>query len=715
MQVEINSIWDVKGVDGLDDGLYRLLASYKDDDLFILFNMSSKSKLQRPIGVSIELFSEIIKREEIKSSAFELPFYQLASESDIPQAHVEKRNEQFELIKALVVEPYFLFEIVLNQRCGVMPAHAKSKGTYVQKLYRILNQYWRYGQDINALVPAYKNSGGPGEPRLAGVKKRGAPVQLSTPSMIPPSGKNTTEDDKKKFLKAIKKYALKGRPTAISRVYDKMLNELYADEILQAERECRDPLVPSLRAFRYWVKKLIPESEMIRKRTSKGDFERNRRGLRGAATDHSEVPGSYFELDATVLDVHIVSEFNRNQVIGRPTLYYVVDKESKMVVGVHVSMEYASWRAGRQALVNSFTAKKEFCSRYGVEIEKEDWPCHHIPQRLLCDRGEFICKKAEELAVPLIGHLSFAPPYRADKKGVVEHRFHILNENLIHDLMGTTRGVNHIRGDKDPRMDAVHTLNEVIQMIIEDVLKQNSKTLDALAVQTTLLIESDLSPTPLNYWNVHLKKHFHALNKADEAEVRAKLLPVVYVSMTSKGIRLNENMYYECDRPEFEDWKTIARNNGTWRMESRIDSDSASFIYVRLQAHEGFTRCKLMQMSSIFEDRHIADVLYFKDWKKIEKSKLNVSSRSINIHARRNSIIEDAKKEVKDSPKPSTKAERVRDMKDRRREYILDSRVDERVDPNSDLMDNDSSVERMSEVRKKKVISILKRKKDSDK
>lgn len=358
MQFEINSTWDVKDVDGLDDGLYRLLASYKGDDLFILFNMSSNKKLQRPVGVSIKLFSKMFKREGIKSSVFDLPFYQLVSESDIPKAYIEKRNEHFDLIKELVLEPDFLFNIVLNQRCGILPAHAKSKGTYVQKIYRVLNQYWRYGQDINALVPAYKNSGGPGEPRLAGVKKRGAPVHLSTLGMIPPSGKNTTEDDKKKFLKAIKKYGLKGRPTAISRVYDKMLNELYADEILQAEQENRAPIVPNLSVFRYWIKKLVPESEMIRKRTNKGDFQRNKRGLRGAATDHSEVPGSYFELDATVLDVHIVSEFNRNQVIGRPTLYYVVDKESKMVVGIHVSMEYASWRAGRQALVNSFTSKK---------------------------------------------------------------------------------------------------------------------------------------------------------------------------------------------------------------------------------------------------------------------------------------------------------------------------------------------------------------------
>ncbi|MGK6717933.1 hypothetical protein ACKU3I_022385 [Serratia marcescens] len=65
-----------------------------------------------------------------------------------------------------------------------------------------------------------------------------------------------------------------------------------------------------------------------------------------------------------------------------------------MIVGLHVSMEYASWRAGRQALINSFTSKKEYCAEFGIEIEEADWPCNHIPQRCFVI-GEFICQDAE--------------------------------------------------------------------------------------------------------------------------------------------------------------------------------------------------------------------------------------------------------------------------------------------------------------------------------
>lgn len=709
MQVERNSVWQVTGVDGIEDGNYRVLEHYASDNLLILFRLHDGQSLEKPVPVEYPLFLESAKCGNTKASSYPIPFYQLTSEEDISPAHRDKRKKHFELIYDLITNPDFLFDVVLNQRSKIVARHARERGVYVQKIYRLLNQYWRYGQEINALLPAYKHCGGSGKSRLSGAAKRGAPIQLSTPSMATPSGVNTKEEDKAKFLLGMKKYGLKGKKVALSRVYEQMLKEFYADELRSAEKENREPEIPSLRSFRYWVKMLVPEAELIRKQTTAGDFERNRRGLRGAATDHTEVPGSCFELDATVLDVHIVSEFNRNHVLGRPTVYCVVDKESRMIVGLHVSLEYASWRAGRQALVNSFTSKKEYCARFDIKIEESEWPCHHIPQRLLCDRGEFICNKPEELAVPLIGHLSIAPPYRAELKGIVEHRFQILNEKLVHELMGTTRGRQYIRGDRDPRLDATLTLSEVTKLLIDQVLEHNSSIFDGLAGQTSLLVESGLSPTPLNYWNIHLKRHRHALNKADEADIRARLLPVEQVSMTSKGIRLNDDMYYGCERAEFEDWKVIARSNGRWKLEARIDQDNASFIYVRLRPNEGFTRCTLMPRSSSFEKRHRADVLYFEDWKKVVRKNSRPTSKSIERHNRRKTITTNAREEQKKEPVLKTKAEKTQGIKERRREAIMEARFSSEDSNYSEPSESQPSVDDLTVDRISKVLSLLKR------
>lgn len=713
MQVEVNSVWQVSSLDGNDDGLYRLLAIYSEIDLLILFRLTEDRKLERPSSVPLSTFIDLVKKKSIAVSMYELPAYLNCNEEDIPKTQLLKRDNSYQLIFDLVSLPDFLLDIATHNRSRLVITQAKKQKTYVQKIYRALNQYWKYGQERNALLPAYKLSGGSGKERPAGKVKRGRPIQIATPTLAVSEGVNTEEYDKARIQKAMKKFGLKGKKVPFSKIYEQMLKEFYPDELLLAESEQREPNVPNYRSFLYWAKKLIPQDELIRKQTNKGDFERNRRGLIGSATDHTEVPGSCFELDATVLDVHIVSEFQRKHVLGRPTLYCLVDKESRMIVGLHVSMEYASWRAGRQALVNSFTSKKQYCERFGINIEDEDWPCQHIPQRLLCDRGEFICKDAEKLAVPLIGHLSIAPPYRADWKGIVERRFKILNDKLVHQLIGTTRGRHYVRGDKDPRLDAALTLNEVTSMLIDAVLEHNSAIFESLAAQSTLLVESDLKPTPFNYWTIHLQKHRHALIKANEADIRARLLPPVTVSMTSKGIRLNKDMYYQCEREEFDEWKTIARNTGSWKLEARIDQDNSSFIYVRLQNNENFTRCELMKRSSIFEERHVADVVFFEDWKKLKLKQDKPGKASLERYDRKNETIKNAKESLKSELPLGSKKERTRDMKERRKQTIIDNRLELGEFEQTDELSNTAGFTPNPAINKKnKQISILKRTKD---
>lgn len=711
MQVEINSVWRFAGVDGFDDGLYRVLACYPDYAMAVLFQIVEGSKLQRPAAVDLPFFLRQAEEGAISPEKYPNPHYQQSDDRNVPSAHLQKRDIRIKQIKDLISDPWFLLKLVTDLRSKVVAEHAKKQGVYVQALYRSLNLYWKYGQEYNALLPAYTNSGGAGRTRVAGKVKRGAPIRLSTPSLAAPPSVNTSEKDKTIFLKAMKRFGMKGKKVTFRKVYDQMLTEFYAKELIAADLEGRVALVPQYRAFLYWIKRLIPQQELIRKQTSPGDFDRNRRGLRGAATDHTAVLGSCFELDATVLDVHVVSEFRRNHVLGRPTVYCVVDKESRMIVGIHVSLEYASWRAGRQALVNAFTSKKEYCARYGIEIEDSEWPCHHIPQRLLCDRGEFICQDAENLAVPLIGHLSIAPPYRAELKGIVEHRFNILNEKLIHDLMGTTRGRHYIRGDKDPRMEAVLTLDEVNTLLIDAVLEHNSQVFESLAGQCSLLIEEELAPTPINYWNIHLQKHRHALSTLDEATIRARLLPADWVSMTSKGVRLNDDMYYASDHPNFEDWKVIARSGGSWRLEARIDQDNSSFIYVRFKPDEGFSPCWLRKASKSFDERHHADILFFEDWKKLEKHRAKPTAKSVERHQRRKEITQNAQTESAKAPPLKSKAEKIRGMKERRRQSVLEARVT--AEPADDMCHAPEmpELDKLNDERRKNVVSLLKRKK----
>ena len=147
-----------------------------------------------------------------------------------------------------------------------------------------------------------------------------------------------------------------------------------------------------------------------------------------------------------------------------------------------------------------------YCKEFGIDIQDSDWPIHHIPLTLMCDNGEMIGLQPQKLVVPLT-ELQLSPPYRPDFKSFVENRFGLLNKELIHDLLGTTRGGKVVRGDKDPRKDAIYTLKDFTKLLINAVLELNRSKYDRLAESSPLLIKHNLTPNPINFWKINVLNH----------------------------------------------------------------------------------------------------------------------------------------------------------------------------------------------------------------
>tara|TARA_R110001583_G_C5659119_1_gene409481 strand:+ start:950 stop:3088 length:2139 start_codon:yes stop_codon:yes gene_type:complete len=710
MKISINSTWTINETDGIPSGNYRVIFILSSIKKLILFPLSDKNKIKRPINCNISEITDEIEQGNIKEYQFKTPDYQLISDNQLPENHLRKRNERFDSIKEIIKDPSLYLEVTTKRRSKIISNHAKNIAKPIQSIYRYLNLYWMYGQEINALTPAYKKSGAKNSTRQAGESKRGRKAESKSNSFELSTGINISDKDIKKIKKGLNKFYLKTNAT-VKKAYDDTIAEFYSSEIEKAEINNTYPKTPTYRQYLYWKHKLIDKRVETKKRSSESDYLKNKRALLGSVKDEAEIPGDCFEIDATVADVHIVSPFQRNRVLGRPTIYIVIDKASRMIVGLHVSMEYASWSAARQALVNSFLPKKKYCSQFGIDIEEADWPCAHIPQRLLCDRGEMICENPQKLAVPFM-QLDIAPPYRADSKGVVERRFKILNDKVIHSLMGTTRGKHYIRGEDDPRQKAMHTLSEVTEMIIREVIDHNHSLIDELAISTPLLIENDLDFTPLNFWNIHLSKFRHSLKTADEQDIRAKLLPPETASMTRHGILCND-MYYSCDRIVEENWASQARVNGRWKLEARVDQDNSSFIFVRLTESEGFTKCTLLPRSKMLKDLSSADIYYFQDWKKSKEQKNISSTRKINNKRRKTQIETDAKAEQRSLPKDKSKSLKTSDIRARRRQAIIDEKQNN-SHIEADVEAYDTPKETKTPNSKEKIILAMLRRKKGD-
>lgn len=454
MEVTKNSIWILTNTEGLESGMYRVLEVMSNADCLILFPLNEGASQKRPCVKGLSVFLSWVDSGAACAGKFKLPSYLLVAETEILEKHKLRRDKNYDLISALVMDNQFLIDYSTLHRVPRTACYAKSKGVDGKGIIRLLNRYWRYGQSHMAMLPAFSNSGGPGKERKPVSGPLGAPKRRRTLSVTRSKKFILSDVDKDNFRKATKKYHLKPNGDNVSKTYKKLLRDYYSDEICLSDALNQPPIIPTLRQFGYWLKKLFSAEDLIKSRVTEREYLLNKRALLGSLSDVSPVPGSCFEIDATVADVHIVSSFGERYALGRPTIYSVVDRASRMIVGFHVSLYHASWRAARQALANCFLPKAEYCRGFGIDIDESEWPCAHIPQCLMCDNGEMIGLKPQALVVPLT-ELQLSPPYRPDFKGIVEQRFKILNAEVLHELLGTTRGGFVVRGSRDPRKDSI--------------------------------------------------------------------------------------------------------------------------------------------------------------------------------------------------------------------------------------------------------------------
>ncbi|MBB1348960.1 MULTISPECIES: DDE-type integrase/transposase/recombinase [unclassified Pseudoalteromonas] len=667
MELPRNSVWEFKDSDLAEDGLYRILEIMLDVTSIILFPLNTKSVTTRPFAISIQVFTEHVKSRNASKADFNLPSFLLVAEENIAKEHITRRDKNYSLIEGIISDRVFIFDYATKKRVSHLAKHAKKVGIDRKALSRLLMQYWRYGQDKMALLPAYNNSGGFGKDKKPTDKPLGAPKQPRTMAVERSVKYITTDIDKSKFKKALKKYYLKQAGLTLSKTYKNMLIDSYADEVRIANACCKPPVVPTLKQFSYWSNKILTKDELIKSRCTENDHLRNKRGLLGSVIQDSYLPGAHFEIDATVADVHIVSELGSQYILGRPTIYIVVDRASRMIVGMHVSLFHASWRAARQALSNCFLPKSCYSEEFGVNIDDSEWPCSHIPKDLVCDNGEMIGLQPKKALNPMT-KLSFTPPYRPDCKGVVEKRFDILNKEVIHEFLGTTRGGNIIRGSRDPRKDAIYTLKEVTAEIIKAVLEHNKSIFSDLAFSSPLLVENDLSPTPINYWKIHLAKHKHELQAALPHDVISRLLPPTQVSMTRNGIHFN-GLYYSNKEIEERNLASIARSSGQWKLEARIDENTTNHIYVKLDKNKDFELCYLSPRSRMFKDKSMYESEFIQDWLDSKKELTPISVTSIDDHQSRHHVTKNAKERSNNAEKIAF-SEKTKNVRQRREDEL---------------------------------------------
>lgn len=660
MEILIGSVWQL--ATNQDIKIRTILIQPNVDEIYFYPLSLDRKKISKPSFASLKAFIDLVDNRTYLSCNFPIPPIMLLAEEQLTLEAIGTRNERFALIKDLLINPNFLIEFASSGRSRIISKHARLQDVPVQTIYRILRDYFRYGMTINALTPLRTSQGGAGKSRSITPSKRGRPIAPSQCGFEVDEGVNISGEDKSRIKQGYLEFFANNQQRSVNQAYRDTISKYYAFETLQSKS------VPTYGQFKYWGKMLTDKTKINISRKPKGDFERNQRGMTQSVHASANIPGKVFEIDCTPADVHIVYTLNRNRSIGKPFIYSVTDRASRMIVGFYICLENPSWDSARLAILHAFTPKVEYAKRFGVEITENDWPCHHLPETLMGDRGEMKGKKPGEI-IPTLGvSLELAPPFRPDFKSIVEGRFKLINSESLHNLPGTTKGRMRQRVEVDPRQEAVLTLYEITAILIRDVIKHNNYH-QFNELITDDLVLADLPPCPRNFWNLHIANHTHCLRKKSVSELKALLLPPVQAKVTKYGIKYKE-IYYTCELAETQNWYSLARTEKEWEVEGRFDQNNIWEIYIRPDKYSDFVVCNITSKSRFYSKLHYPDILYMSEWKKDKvKDKGRQWAELENFEAR-TAIVENAIAEQKLLGEPNTKIEKTKDLREYRRNEI---------------------------------------------
>ncbi|WP_180051432.1 Mu transposase C-terminal domain-containing protein [Acinetobacter sp. YH12211] len=511
-----------------------------------------------------ELFHAI---ESFEVFRIEDPFQDIAFiQPEKDSTSQRKRDENYNLIKNIVDHEQFY---IPSARSSLINEIINSKKSTKQTIYRLLRQYWQRGQTPNALIPNYQNSGAKGSKKVASQKLgRKRLYKEGTGAII-------TQEIERLFHLTISKYLLSNKKHTLkyaNREFLKLYRTLHPDI---PENE-----YPTLRQFQYFYHREYNQVTRLQKRSNDIEYSKDLRQLHSTVNTQVLGPGSRYEIDATIADIYLVSNLDRSRIIGRPTIYFVIDVFSRMVTGLYIGLENASYKTSIQALYCAFTDKVALCKKYGIDITYENWPCIGLPDAILADRAELFGHQVENLEKSFSIRLENAPPYRGDLKPIVESRFKLIQAEFKPFAKGVVQDViTKKRGGKDYRLDATLNLDELTKIILLSVLKYNQFH-QINNYDRDIDLPHDLPAVPMALWNWGIQHRTGKLRSASDKAVYVALLPREKATLSNRGLKIF-GVTYTC--PELYEKGWLHRQNTINRpkfLYAAYDPSNADKIYV---------------------------------------------------------------------------------------------------------------------------------------
>jgi putative transposase len=421
------------------------------------------------------------------------------------------------------------------------------KSPSLKTLRSMFRRFLQGGLEARALMDHYAHCGARGKPRIysrrpgrrsANPALDGSTLNMTVRQML----WNAAAD----YLTYDYKEGNRQRKTLQQSV--DFINKAFGQTVVSSS-ELGAHLVPekklkiTVRMLQHFIYTQVPYEKRRRHKAGSKHVELHERPLKGTLCQ-SRGPGDCFHIDATMVDVYIVGTGMRTKVVGRPTLYFVVDDYSRAIVGVHLSLDPASWRGAMLALVNAVSPKVPFCHDLGIDMQDDGWPCNELSATVFGDGAELSSiHKAQPLIKKWRVELKNPKAYRPDWRSVMEVRFRIVPKLWTPFVPGVVEKDSFERGKKSPALGAALNRRELLKIIVKAIIQYNGTPIRGYPTPLEM-IEAGLAATPINLWN-----YGHGINGygryVNVEAFRSSVLAPDTAVIRGKGIHF-KGLNYQC-------------------------------------------------------------------------------------------------------------------------------------------------------------------------
>ncbi len=299
---------------------------------------------------------------------------------------------------------------------------------------------------------------------------------------------------------------------------------------------------PTFYQFRYFYEKNKSTSNRTIRREGLAKYQRDKRPLLGDGIQEYCPTIGFFMLDSTICDIYLVND--AGQLVGRPIMTAAVDGYTGLCCGYSLGWEGGNFSL-RNLMQNIVTDKMEHCRKFGITIEKYDWPCRNLAGKFITDRGSEYASENFSQISELGITIENLPPFRPELKGAVEQFFCCIQDYYKPYLKGKGLIESDFkeRGSIDYRRQACLTLHQFETVILHCILYYNSKRIIEKFPFTQEMLKDKLKPYSADIWNWMVKNKPVNLIDVNAETLEKVMFPRTTGKFTRRGLIVNKLRY----------------------------------------------------------------------------------------------------------------------------------------------------------------------------